>query len=58
MFYRVAPGFVIQGGNSDNLSMMKIRRKYRNYQLPPDFKKHRKHKYGALAAARDWGKQS
>jgi peptidylprolyl isomerase len=42
MFYRVAPDFVIQGGNSDNISMMKIRRKYRNY------------KYGALASARDW----
>lgn len=54
MFYRVAPDFVIQGGNSDNISMMKIRRRYRNYLLPPDFKKHRKHKYGALAAARDW----
>jgi cyclophilin family peptidyl-prolyl cis-trans isomerase len=54
MFYRVAPDFVIQGGNSDNISMMRIRRKYRNYRLPPNFKKHRTHKYGALASARDW----
>lgn len=56
VFYRVDPDFVIQGGNSDNISTRKIRYNYGNYLLPPEFKKHRKHKYGALAAARDWDK--
>lgn len=56
VFYRVAPNFVIQGGNSDNLDTRRIRSNYGNYLLPPEFKKHRKHKYGALAAARDWDK--
>ncbi|MDT0551757.1 peptidylprolyl isomerase [Urechidicola vernalis] len=54
VFYRVAPNFVIQGGNSDNMDTRRIRYNYGNYLLPPEFKKHRKHKYGALAAARDW----
>jgi cyclophilin family peptidyl-prolyl cis-trans isomerase len=54
VFYRVAPNFVIQGGNSDNLQTRKFRNKYKNYLLPPEFRPHRKHKYGALAAARDW----
>ena len=54
VFYRVAPNFVIQGGNSDNLQTRKYRNKYKNYLLPPEFLPHRKHKYGALAAARDW----
>lgn len=54
VFYRVAPNFVIQGGNSDNIATMKHRSKYKNYLLPPEFTPDRKHKYGALAAARDW----
>lgn len=54
VFYRVAPNFVIQGGNSDNRATMKHRYKYGNYLLAPEFLPHRKHKYGALAAARDW----
>ena len=54
VFYRVAPNFVIQGGNSDNLQTRKYRNKYKNYLLPTEFLPHRKHKYGALAAARDW----
>ena len=54
VIYRVAKNFVIQGGNSDNLYTQKQRRKYGNYLLEPEFRKHRKHKYGALAAARQW----
>jgi len=54
VFYRVAKNFVIQGGNSDNFQTVKDRYKYGNYKLQPEFKKNRKHKYGALAAARDW----
>jgi peptidylprolyl isomerase len=54
VFYRVAKNFVIQGGNSDNFQTVKDRYKYGNYKLPTEFRKNRKHKYGALAAARDW----
>jgi cyclophilin family peptidyl-prolyl cis-trans isomerase len=52
--YRVAKNFVIQGGNSDETYTKKQRRLYGNYLIKPEFRKHRKHKYGALAAARDW----
>ncbi|WP_298767380.1 peptidylprolyl isomerase [uncultured Polaribacter sp.] len=52
--YRVAKNFVIQGGNSDETYTLKQRRLYGNYRIKPEFKKNRKHKYGALAAARDW----
>ncbi|QTD38183.1 peptidylprolyl isomerase [Polaribacter batillariae] len=52
--YRVAKNFVIQGGNSDETYTVKQRRFYGNYPIKPEFKSHRKHKYGALGAARDW----
>jgi len=58
VFYRVAKNFVIQGGNSDNMYTQKQRRKYGNYLMKPEFKKNRKHKYGALAAARQWENNS
>jgi peptidylprolyl isomerase len=54
VFYRVAKNFVIQGGNSDEMYTQKQRRKYGNYLLKPEFRKNRTHKYGALAAAREW----
>lgn len=54
VIYRVAKNFVIQGGNSDNLYTQKQRRKYGNYLMLPEFRKNRTHKYGALAAAREW----
>lgn len=54
VFYRVAKNFVIQGGNSDDMYTMKQRHKYGNYKLKPEFRANRKHKYGALAAARHW----
>ena len=56
VFYRVAKNFVLQGGNSDNFQTVKDRYKYGNYKLPSEFRKNRKHKYGSLAAARDWKK--
>lgn len=52
-FHRVVPNFIIQGGNSDHPLTRKLRIKY-NYLIPPEIKTHRKHKYGALAAAREW----
>ena len=54
--YRVAKNFVIQGGNSDETYTQKQRRLYGNYLLKPEFRKNRRHKYGALAAARQWKK--
>ncbi len=54
VIYRVAKNFVIQGGNSDNMFTQKQRRKYGNYLMKPEFRKNRTHKYGALAAAREW----
>ena len=54
VIYRVAKNFVIQGGNSDNLLTRKQRSKYGNYLLKPEFRKNRTHKFGALAAARQW----
>ena len=54
VFYRIAKNFVIQGGNSDGYDAMKHRYKYGNYLMQPEFRTNRKHKYGALAAAREW----
>lgn len=54
VIYRVSKNFVIQGGNSDNYYTQNQRKKYGNYHIKPEFKKNRTHKYGALAAARDW----
>jgi len=53
-FYRVVPDFIIQGGNSENMNTLAYRNKYKHYKLPAEFITKRKHKYGALAAARDW----
>ena len=53
-FYRVVPDFIIQGGNSERITTMRYRNKYRNYKMPSEFRPNRKHKYGAIAMARDW----
>ena len=53
-FHRVVPDFIVQGGNAENSNTLRIRNKYENYTIPQEFRDHRKHKYGALAAARDW----
>jgi peptidylprolyl isomerase len=53
-FHRVVPNFIVQGGNSESYKTIRIRNKYENYTIPPEFRKNRKHKYGALAAAREW----
>ena len=54
VFYRVAKNFVIQGGDSEDFQKSKVRYKYKNYFIAPEFRKNRKHKYGALASAREW----
>ena len=53
-FHRVVPDFIVQGGNSEHIKTMNIKNKYENYTIPPEFRKHHKHKFGALAAAREW----
>ncbi len=51
-FYRVAKGFVIQGGNSDRMEMAKIKRRIGQFTIPHEIKKHLKHHYGCVAMAR------
>ncbi len=48
-FYRVVPNFVIQGGSSDGIEIMKRRRKIGKYLLPPDTKRGYTHKRGAVS---------
>ena len=52
--HRIVQDFVVQGGNSEQPKTRRFRSKYKSYTLPSEFRKNRKHKYGALAAARDW----
>ena len=52
-FHIIVPNFIVQGGNSDHPKTRKLRIKY-NYRIPAEIKSHRKHKYRALAAARQW----
>ncbi|MFC2109804.1 peptidylprolyl isomerase [Bacteroidota bacterium] len=53
-FYRVVPGFIVQGGNSDSEDTTEFRTQLNNYLLPAEFRKNRPHKRGVIAAARDW----
>lgn len=53
-FYRVAKGFVIQGGNSDSFKMSRIKSRIGKFTLPSEFLNHRKHTYGTVAMARVW----
>lgn len=53
-FHRVAPDFVIQGGMSELRKSTEIRNKYKNYTIPPEFKKNLKHHYGRVATARQY----
>ena len=48
-FYRVVKDFVIQGGNSDGIDIMKRRRKIGDYLLPPDTKRGYKHNRGVIS---------
>ncbi len=52
--HRIVEDFVVQGGNSEDPKTRRYRSKYKSYSVPSEFRKKRKHKYGALAAARDW----
>jgi len=52
--HRIVQDFVVQGGNSEQPKTRRFRSKYQSYTIPAEFRANRKHKYGALAAARDW----
>ena len=52
-FHRVVKGFIIQGGNSDEMKTQKSRKAIGDYLIPPEFTGNQHH-YGALAAARAW----
>lgn len=51
-FHRVANGFVIQGGNSDNPSTNKKRHYIGDYLIPSEFDAGHKHVRGAFSAAK------
>jgi len=53
VFHRVAKHMVIQGGEAEGRESAIYRNKYKNYKLPAEILKHRKHRYGALALAKD-----
>lgn len=51
-FHRVAPGFVIQGGNADNQVTASSRGDVGDYLIPSEFDAGHKHTYGAFSAAK------
>ncbi|CAL65980.1 peptidylprolyl isomerase [Christiangramia forsetii] len=51
-FHRIAPGFVIQGGNADNQITASNRGDVGNYLIPSEFDAGHKHTYGAFSAAK------
>lgn len=53
-FYRVVPDFIIQGGESERPNTQTYKARYERYKIPPEFNEKRRHKYGAVASARDW----
>ncbi len=53
-FYRVAKGFVIQGGNSDRQQMTKRRFELGDYTIPQEPVKGLKHVRGAVALSKQW----
>jgi len=53
-FYRVAKGFVIQGGNSDREQMARKRFEIGEYTIPQEQVKGLKHIRGAVALSKQW----
>lgn len=51
-FHRVAKGFVIQGGNSDNISTSKKRNNIGSFLIPSEFDAGHRHTRGAFSAAK------
>lgn len=48
-FHRVVKGFIIQGGNTDDIDVAKRRRKIGHYLLPTDTKRGFTHKKGVIS---------
>lgn len=53
-FYRVAKGFVIQGGNSDRTQMAQKRHNIGEYTIPQESIKGLTHNRGAVALSKQW----
>ncbi len=53
-FYRVAKGFVIQGGNSDRQQMANKRHEIGDYTIPQEPVKGLRHIRGAVALSKQW----
>jgi len=53
-FYRVAKGFVIQGGNSDRTQMAQKRHDIGDYTLPQEPIKGLQHNRGSVALSKQW----
>lgn len=53
-FHRVVKGFVVQGGNSDDLKTRKARRAIGEYTIPAEFGEAFKHDFAMLCSARSW----
>jgi len=54
-FHRIAPGFIIQGGNSDLRSTPKKRAQLgKSYRLPAEITAKSTHKYGSLCGAKEY----
>lgn len=51
-FHRVAKGFVIQGGNSDNIETSRKRNHIGSYLIPSEFDAGHRHTRGAFSAAK------
>jgi peptidyl-prolyl cis-trans isomerase A (cyclophilin A) len=56
-FHRIAPGFIIQGGNSDLPSTPKKRAQLgKRYRLPAEISGKRTHQYGSICGAKEYRK--
>jgi peptidylprolyl isomerase len=54
-FHRVVPNFIIQGGNSDNISTAKKRTQIgKDYLLPAELGNGRIHEYGSISGAKEY----
>ena len=56
-FHRTVPNFIIQGGNSDNITTNRKRKNIGNkYRLPAELKNGRRHRYGTISGAKEYRK--
>lgn len=54
-FHRIVKNFIIQGGNSDDVSTPRKRNKIgRKYLVPAEIKSYRNHRYGTVSGAKEY----